>query len=95
MLGDTSTSPMPLNVPMISAAMTPAVLIFFQYSVSTTAGSTPAADTANASATRWATFCFSAAKAITMPMRPTTNDVIRAARIWSFCSACPSLMTLV
>ena len=65
MLGETMTRPMEAMVPTSRPEMTPAVLNFFQKSDITTTGRLPEEATAKARATRWATFCFSAARPMT------------------------------
>jgi len=89
MLGLTITSPMAVTAPTTM----PPVWHFFQYSVSSTAGRLDDAATANASATRCATFWPFAAMPITIAMTPTISEEMRAARTSSPGAARSPLIT--
>ena len=69
----------------------PPVLQRFQYSVSSTHGKLADAATANASATRCATFCPLARMPIAIAIAPTTTVAMRAARTCSCGVTCSPL----
>ncbi len=73
MFGDTSTRPIAVSVPTIMPSTMPPVLQFFQNSVSSTHGKFADDATANASATRWATFWPLAAMPMVIAIAPTID----------------------
>jgi hypothetical protein len=79
MFGETSTRPIAASVPTTRPATTPPVLQRFQYSVSSTTGRLADAATANASATRCATFWPLARIPIRIATTPTISEQMRAA----------------
>ncbi len=91
--GDTSTSPIADSVPTIMPSTMPPVLQRFQKSVSSTHGKLADDATANASATRWATFCPFDRMPMVIAIAPTITVAMRAARTCSSCDTWSSRIT--
>ena len=93
MFGDTSTNPIAVSVPTIIPSTMPPVLQRFQNNVSSTHGKFADDATANASATRCATFWPFAAIPIAIARAPTTSVATRAALTCSCGVTCSERMT--